>query len=166
MFSFAWSEIILIAVVALVLIGPKDLPVAIRAISGVIKKLRRMAGEFQGHVDEMMREADLSEMRDVINDVRGLDLKRSMSKVLDPDTIFAPGQPPGFGAPLPAHRTGLDFETRSARTLAENPIAMGPIVPAPAFIPPGSAPPAPIQQLAEPPAFLPPGIIAGPPGEE
>jgi sec-independent protein translocase protein TatB len=58
MFDFAWSEIAIIAAVALVVIGPKDLPVALRAVSGFVKKARRMAGEFQTHVDEMMREAD------------------------------------------------------------------------------------------------------------
>jgi len=63
MFDFAWSEIALIAGVALVVIGPKDLPVALRAISGFVKKARRMAGEFQTHVDEMMRDADLKSAR-------------------------------------------------------------------------------------------------------
>ena len=63
MFDFAWSEIALIAVVALIAIGPKDMPVAIRAVTGWIKKARRMAAEFQTHVDEMVREADLSEVR-------------------------------------------------------------------------------------------------------
>ena len=59
MFDFAWSEIALIGVVALIAIGPKDMPVAIRAVTDMIKKARRMAGEFQTHVDEMVREADL-----------------------------------------------------------------------------------------------------------
>ena len=63
MFDFAWSEIALIAVVALIAIGPKDMPAAIRAVTDWIKKARRMAAEFQTHVDEMVREADLSEVR-------------------------------------------------------------------------------------------------------
>ena len=67
MFDFAWSEIAMIAAVALVVIGPKDLPVALRAISGFIKKARRMAGEFQTHVDEMMRDADLKDVKDSLN---------------------------------------------------------------------------------------------------
>src|ERR1700676_1619216 len=66
MFDFAWSEIALIAGVALVVIGPKDLPVAIRAISGFIKKARRMAGEFQTHVDEMVSDPDRS-LRDTFS---------------------------------------------------------------------------------------------------
>ena len=48
MFDFAWSEIALVGVVALIAIGPKDMPVAIRTMTTAIKKMRRMAGEFQG----------------------------------------------------------------------------------------------------------------------
>jgi sec-independent protein translocase protein TatB len=55
MFDFAWSELGLIAVVAMILIGPKDMPLAIRSVTGWIKKARRMASEFQSHVDEMVR---------------------------------------------------------------------------------------------------------------
>ena len=45
MFDFAWSELGLIAVVAMILIGPKDMPVAIRSVTGWIRKARRMAAE-------------------------------------------------------------------------------------------------------------------------
>ena len=85
MFDFAWSEIGLIAVVALVLIGPKDMPIAVKALADVIKKARRMAGEFQTHVDEMMREADLHEVRQSINEIRNLDIKGHFERTVDPD---------------------------------------------------------------------------------
>src|SRR5208283_3566320 len=85
MFDFAWSEIGLIAVVALVLIGPKDMPVAVRALAGAMKKARRMAGEFQTHVDEMMREADLHEVRQSINEIRNFDFKGEFERSVDPD---------------------------------------------------------------------------------
>jgi Tat protein translocase TatB subunit len=85
MFDFAWSEIALIAGVALVVIGPKDLPVAIRAISGFVKKARRMAGEFQTHVDEMMRDADLKDVKDSLNEIRNFDFRGSVEKAIDPD---------------------------------------------------------------------------------
>ena len=52
MFDFAWSEIVLIGAVALIAIGPKDMPAAIRTVSNMVKKARRMAAEFQTHVDE------------------------------------------------------------------------------------------------------------------
>src|SRR5947209_17708907 len=85
MFDFAWSEFALIGVVALVLIGPKDLPVAIKAIAETIKKARRMAGEFQTHVDEMVREANLQEVRDQFNDLRRMDIKGQILKAVDED---------------------------------------------------------------------------------
>jgi sec-independent protein translocase protein TatB len=85
MFDFAWSEIALIAGVALVVIGPKDLPVALRAISGVVKKARRMAGEFQTHVDEMMRDADLKDVKDSFNQIRNFDFRSAVEQAVDPD---------------------------------------------------------------------------------
>jgi sec-independent protein translocase protein TatB len=85
MFDFAWSEIALIAAVALVVIGPKDLPVALRAISGFVKKARRMAGEFQTHVDEMMRDADLKDVKDSFNQIRNFDFRGTVEKAIDPD---------------------------------------------------------------------------------
>jgi sec-independent protein translocase protein TatB len=85
MFDFAWSEIALIAAVALVVIGPKDLPVALRAISGFVKKARRMAGEFQTHVDEMMRDADMKDVKDSFNQIRNFDFRGTVEKAIDPD---------------------------------------------------------------------------------
>jgi sec-independent protein translocase protein TatB len=85
MFDFAWSEIALIGVVALIAIGPKDMPVAIKAISDTIKKLRRMAGEFQGHVDEMIREADLGDVKTSFDELRRMNLKGAVQRAIDPD---------------------------------------------------------------------------------
>lgn len=85
MFDLAWSEIALIGVVALIAIGPKDMPVAIKAVAEMIKKARRMAGEFQVHVDEMVREANLHEVRDSINDIRSMDIKGKILKAVDGD---------------------------------------------------------------------------------
>ena len=85
MFDFAWSEIALIGVVALIAIGPKDLPVAIKAVAEMVKKARRMAGEFQTHVDEMVREANLSEVREQFNDLRRMDIKGKILDAVDGD---------------------------------------------------------------------------------
>src|ERR1700712_1598281 len=85
MFDFAWSEILLIGAVALIAIGPKDMPAAIRTVSGMVKKARRMAAEFQTHVDEMVREADLGDVKKAFNDIRNLDLSSAIEKHVDPD---------------------------------------------------------------------------------
>lgn len=85
MFDLAWSEIALIGVVALIAIGPKDMPVAIKAVAEMVKKARRMASEFQTHVDEMVREANLHEVRDHINDIRSMDIKGKIMSAVDGD---------------------------------------------------------------------------------
>lgn len=85
MFDFAWSEIALIGAVALVVIGPKDLPVALRRLAGFVKKARRMAGEFQSHFDEMVREADLGDVRDQVRDLKNLNVRGRIIKALDDD---------------------------------------------------------------------------------
>ena len=89
MFGFDWSEIALIGVVALVLIGPKDMPVAIRTIAAFVKKARKMAADFQGQVDEMVRDTELHEVRNSLtelrSDLRGLNLRGQLAKAIDAD---------------------------------------------------------------------------------
>src|ERR1700722_8821225 len=85
MFDFAWSEIALIGAVALIAIGPKDMPAAIRTVSSMIKKARRMAAEFQTHVDEMVREADLGDVKKAFSDIRNLDIPSLLEKHVNPD---------------------------------------------------------------------------------
>jgi sec-independent protein translocase protein TatB len=85
MFDFAWSELGLIAVVAMILIGPKDMPVAIRTVTAWIRKARRMAAEFQTHVDDMVREADLGDIRSSINEIRNFDIRGEIEKTVDAD---------------------------------------------------------------------------------
>lgn len=85
MFDFAWSELALIGVVALVAIGPKDMPVAIKAVATLVKKARRMAGEFQTHIDDLMKEADLSDLRSNFNDLRSMNLRSTVERAIDPD---------------------------------------------------------------------------------
>ncbi|KMO40536.1 hypothetical protein VQ02_07445 [Methylobacterium variabile] len=63
MFDFSWGEVMLIGGVALVVIGPKDLPKALRTVGQVTARLKRMAGEFQSQFSEAMREAELDEVR-------------------------------------------------------------------------------------------------------
>jgi sec-independent protein translocase protein TatB len=63
MFDVDWKELLLIGAVAVIVIGPKDLPVAIKTVAGWVKKAREMAGEFQRGVDEMVREAELADVR-------------------------------------------------------------------------------------------------------
>lgn len=71
MFDIAWSEFMLIGAVALVVIGPKDLPKAMRTAGQAIGKIRRMAAEFQGQFNDAMREAELHDLKKQVEDVGG-----------------------------------------------------------------------------------------------
>ena len=63
MFDIGWSELLVIGIVALVVIGPKELPGVFRTISQMMGKVRRMASEFQGQFQEAMREADMADLK-------------------------------------------------------------------------------------------------------
>ena len=63
MFDMSWGEVMVIGGVALIVIGPKDLPKALRTVGQMTAKVRRLASEFQGQFNEAMREAELDEVR-------------------------------------------------------------------------------------------------------
>lgn len=63
MFDMSWGEVMVIGAVALIVIGPKDLPKALRTVGQVTGKVRKLAGEFQTQFNEAMREADLEDAR-------------------------------------------------------------------------------------------------------
>jgi sec-independent protein translocase protein TatB len=76
MFGIDSSELLLIAVVALVVIGPKELPGLLRTWGKWMAQMRGMASEFRGHVDEMIRQSELDEVKKQLTDSSsGLDLK-------------------------------------------------------------------------------------------
>lgn len=66
MFDIGWSEILLVAVVALLVIGPKDLPKVLRQMGRMTRAARRLMGELRGGVDDLLREAELDELRDQV----------------------------------------------------------------------------------------------------
>jgi len=69
MFDVGWSELVVIAVVALVVIGPKELPGVLRSIGYWMGKVRRMASEFQGQFQEAMREAEMADLKKQVDDL-------------------------------------------------------------------------------------------------
>ncbi|MFN0042244.1 MAG: Sec-independent protein translocase protein TatB [Alphaproteobacteria bacterium] len=85
MFEIGWSELLVIAGVALVVLGPKELPNALRTVTGFARKARAVVREFQGHVEEMVKEAELSEMRKDIEKETGVaDLRREVEEAASP----------------------------------------------------------------------------------
>jgi len=67
-FDFTWGELLVIAVVALIVIGPKELPAVLRTIGQWTTKIRRMAAEFQGQFQEAMREAEMADLKKEVDE--------------------------------------------------------------------------------------------------
>jgi sec-independent protein translocase protein TatB len=172
MLGLDWTELALILVVAVVVIGPKDLPDAVRGIAKGIQKLRRMAGEFQTQVDEVVREAKLEDVRSQINEIRNFDFRSVVEKEVDKDgTLRKTFTEDPIGNPL---KDAFDSKpAEHGATVTPPPAApepppepAGPA--APSFVPPGVAaaqPPlfAPAAPPPPPPAFVPPATTASPP---
>lgn len=85
MFDIAWSELGIIAAVALLIIGPKDLPKVLRTVGQWIAKARSMAREFQSGIDDMVREAELDDLRKAAKDMTNFSLENEVKKSIDPD---------------------------------------------------------------------------------
>src|ERR1700732_3164136 len=106
MLDIGWSELCLIAVVALIAIGPKELPGVLRMVGQWMGKARKMAAEFQGQFQEAMREAEMA------------DLKKSFDEVKEAASGFTGGKAP--------HTDALD---KSAASVTETPAIEPPVAP-------------------------------------
>jgi sec-independent protein translocase protein TatB len=103
MFDIGWGELALIGIVALIAIGPKELPTVLRTVGQMLAKVRRMANEFQGQFQEAMREADIADLKkhaeDLVSDVSKFDPLGDTQKDLEkslalPDPMADPAVPP------------------------------------------------------------------------
>src|ERR1700761_8565685 len=106
MFDIGWSELVVIAVVALIAIGPKELPGTLRMVGQWMGKARRMAAEFQGQFQEAMREAEMADLKKSFDEVReaasgltsggGLmtSLQKDVTEALRIDEVEKPAETP------------------------------------------------------------------------
>jgi sec-independent protein translocase protein TatB len=107
MFDVGWSELLVIGAVALIAIGPKELPGTLRMVGQWMGKAKRMAADFQGQFQEAMREAEIAEMKQQFDDLSKTadnlnptamigDLNKSVEDALkiDPESPSAPVTPP------------------------------------------------------------------------
>src|ERR687897_768248 len=72
MFDIGWTEMLVIAIVMIVVVGPKDLPKMLRTFGKTTAKLRSMAGDFQKQFNEALKEAELDEVKKSVDSLRGL----------------------------------------------------------------------------------------------
>ncbi len=136
MFDIGWSELVLIGVVALVAIGPKELPGVLRMVGQWMGKARKMAAEFQGQFQEAMREAEMADLKKSFDEVKeaasgftggGLmtSLQKDVSDALRVDALDKPAEttattavePPATSSEAPA----ISSETPATPTTPEAP---------------------------------------------
>lgn len=134
MFDIGWSELVVIGVVALIVIGPKELPGVLRTVGQWMGKVRRMASEFQGQFNEAMREAEMADLKKSFDEIKDTastfskdNLLTSLSKDVDDalkiDDLNAPSTPT---TPEPPTATTLAEAEAHAQTLsaASEPLAI------------------------------------------
>jgi sec-independent protein translocase protein TatB len=84
-FGIGYTELVVIALVAIIVIGPKDLPKVLRAFGRTMQKVRGMAREFQGHLDQAMREAGVDEIKKEITNLKTMnpveDVKKEINSI-------------------------------------------------------------------------------------
>jgi sec-independent protein translocase protein TatB len=141
MFDIGWSEFLLIAVVALIAIGPKELPGVLRMVGQWIRKARKMAAEFQGQFQEAMREAEMADLKQSFDEVKeaasgftrgGLmsSLQKDVSSALDIGDIDKPAETPvaAIEPPVtpttPQAPTPGTFAEAEAHAAASEPLAI------------------------------------------
>jgi len=140
MFDIGWSELLVIAVVALIAIGPKELPGVLRMVGQWAGKARRMAAEFQGQFNEAMREAEMADIKKSFDDVsaaaRGMNpvnILTSAAKDMEEATKIDPPVPSASVEPI-TQSTFVEADATTLMTETPEPITETP-VPAPSTPP-------------------------------
>jgi sec-independent protein translocase protein TatB len=128
MFGFAWSELILIGAVALVVIGPKDLPKVMRTAGQWSRKLRFLASDFQRHLDDMIRQSELDEVKreaEKAMDVGSIagDMEKAVGvaefeKSMSFDEASAAASVPSVSAPAASVRSGVELPELPVESVA------------------------------------------------
>jgi sec-independent protein translocase protein TatB len=129
LFDLGMSELMLIGVVALVVIGPKDLPKALRVAGYWVRKARTLSREFQSSVEQMMREAELDEVRQDLKKATEIDFEHEFHRTIDPtgslaESLKPPELPKLFGTetpPVPALETHPHSPTEPEQVEAQPP---------------------------------------------
>lgn len=118
LFDIGWPELLLIGVVALVVIGPKDLPRALRVAGFWVRKARTLSREFQSSIDQMIREAELDEIRQDLKKATEFDIEKEFQNTVDPTGSLAesikPPDLPDFFEESPGSSTAAATEPAPA----------------------------------------------------
>jgi sec-independent protein translocase protein TatB len=140
MFDMSWGEVMVIGAVALIVIGPKDLPKALRTLGNMTAKVRRMASEFQSQFNDAMREAELDEIRKQVEGVN-----QSVAD-FNPIQTVRDELKGAIEGPVPSGTAAANADPLAQ---PEPPVAALPPVPEPAAplpLEPPAVPPAPVRE--------------------
>ena len=88
MLDLAWSEFFVIGLVAVVVLGPKELPKAMKTMAQFTRKARKLAGEFQGHWNDMLREAEVDDVKKAVQQISTVSVGAEVQKLIDPTGEF------------------------------------------------------------------------------
>jgi sec-independent protein translocase protein TatB len=140
MFEIGWTEMLVIAVVMIVVVGPKDLPKMLRTFGKTTAKLRTMAGDFQKQFNEALKEAELDEVKQSVDSLRNLNPAAEIKKQLNPFEKAAAEVRSGLDAALKP--TPKPAEPANPVTHAAEPLKNGAteMPAAPTLDPPPAAP--------------------------
>jgi sec-independent protein translocase protein TatB len=150
LFDIGWTEMLLIGVIALVVIGPKDLPRAMRTAGYWMRKARTLSREFQNSIDQMIREAELDEVQQELKKATEFDIGKELQNTVDPDGSLAesvkPPDVPDYLDPAPDATEPNATEpvaelSAPTETALPDPGAFDDGTPEPAVPPPGSPEP-------------------------
>ncbi|MFC7064972.1 Sec-independent protein translocase protein TatB [Brucella rhizosphaerae] len=84
MLDIGWSELLIIAIVMIVVVGPKDLPKMLRAFGKATARMRSTANEFRHQFNEALKEAELEDVKNIVDEARKLDPRSKLTQVFDP----------------------------------------------------------------------------------
>ena len=85
MLDVGWQELFIIAVITIIVVGPKEIPTVLRSVMSWVRRIKEMAREFQSGIDDIARESELNELRQQIENTANLDLDKEIENVIDPD---------------------------------------------------------------------------------
>ena len=84
MFDIGWQELFIVGVLALLVVGPRDLPRTLRTVMGYVRKAKGLAREFQNGIDEVAKEVELDDIRKEANRIGQMDLEEEVKVIVDP----------------------------------------------------------------------------------
>lgn len=113
-FGIGSTELMLIAVVALIVIGPRDLPKVLRTVGQVMTKVRAMAREFQGHIEDAAKDSGLDDLKKDISKATNFDMNETLSDITrEPGKVSKPASKEAPAAtPEPAAKPAKKAATR------------------------------------------------------